>query len=321
MEFGIPWSLSAGFRLLMKFLSWLEETAGLGRKRQGNRGMMSRTWLLSGIPRSGTSLCCRLVGELTDTVALSEPMRRQTFTGVDSPDEACVRIEDFVRRARTGIPAEGRAPSVQVDGRLDDDRVSGWGRAEGLRRTQGGQGEILVDKPLSSAFVLLIKHNALFAALLPSLAMSTAFLALVRNPLAVLASWQTVDLPINRGRIPAGEQYDLELQRDLDGEGDVLRRQIIVLNWFFDRFRTHLEPQSILRYEDIVASGGRTLFDRLGRGDAPVVPLENRNGNRAYASTEIGRLLNTLVRESGAWTEFYTVTDCERVANMIRSMR
>ena len=108
--------------------------------------MTSGTWLLSGIPRSGTSLCCRLAGELPDTVALSEPMRRQAFAGVDSRQEACRRIEDFARRARARIPVERRAPSVQVDGRLDDDRVAARDRAESLRRPQGGQGEILTRR-------------------------------------------------------------------------------------------------------------------------------------------------------------------------------
>ena len=283
--------------------------------------MISHTWLLSGIPRSGTSLCCRLAGELPDTVALSEPMRREVFAGVDGAEEACRRIEDFARHARARIPVEGRAPSVQVDGRLDDDRVAGCGRAEGLRRPRGGQGEIRIDKPLPGGFTLLIKHNALFAALLPGLAVSMAFLGVVRNPLAVLASWQTVDLPVHRGRIPAGEQFDEDLRRRLNGEPVVLRRQVAVLNWFFRRFATHLEPDSVIRYEDLVESGGQALFRRLSRGDGHAVQLENRNANRLYRAAEVDSLLAALVREPGPWTEYYAIADCERVADMIRSAR
>ena len=280
---------------------------------------MSQTWLLSGIPRSGTSLCCRLTGELPDTVALSEPIRPQAFAGVEKRAEACLRIEDFARGVRVRISLDKRAPSIQVDGRLDDDRVVSRERTEGLRRSQGGQGEIRVDKPLSSGFTLLIKHNALFAALLPDLASCAACLALVRNPLAVLASWQTVDLPVYRGRIPAGEQYDLKLHRVLENEHDVLRRQIVVLNWFFERYRAHLESSDILSYEDLVASGGRALFGRLGHADAAFVSLENRNGNGAYAGVEVDKLLSALVIEGGPWTDFYNLADCERVADMIRS--
>ena len=34
------------------------------------KSTMSQTWLLSGVPRSGTSLCCRLAGALPNPVAL-----------------------------------------------------------------------------------------------------------------------------------------------------------------------------------------------------------------------------------------------------------
>ena len=169
---------------------------------------MSHTWLLSGIPRSGTSLCCRLAGELPDTVALSEPMHRELFAGIDSRDEACLRIKDFTRQVRARILEEGRAQSFQREGRLDDNMVVGELSRDGLRTRNVSWGEIEVHKALETNFTLVVKHNALFAALLGQLATSFACLALIRNPLAVLASWQTVSLPVHDGRIPAGERFD-----------------------------------------------------------------------------------------------------------------
>ena len=169
---------------------------------------MPRTWLLSGVPRSGTSLCCRLAGELPDTVALSEPIRRKAVGGMETPRGACLRIGEFAEQARARLLTERRAPTVQVEGRLDDNRSASRYTDSGLRRLRAEWGEIAIDKPLSTRFALLIKHNALFAALLPHLVESFSCLALVRNPLAVLASWQTVDLPVSRGRIPAGEELD-----------------------------------------------------------------------------------------------------------------
>ena len=96
-----------------------------------------RTWVLSGIPRSGTSLCCRLAGELADTVALSEPIRRKEFGGMDTPRGAVARIGDFTKETRARILGEGRAPSVQVGGRLDDNRVDLPQGGSGLRRPRG----------------------------------------------------------------------------------------------------------------------------------------------------------------------------------------
>ena len=126
----------------------------------------ARTWLLSGVPRAGTSLCCRLAGDLADVVALSEPLRYKADGGMEEPESAVARIRGFAEETRQRILAEGRAPSVQVAGRLDDNRTASNLVDGGLRRLRGGWGEIEIRKALSDRFGLLIKHNAFFASLL-----------------------------------------------------------------------------------------------------------------------------------------------------------
>ena len=282
--------------------------------------MYPRTWLLSGIPRSGTSLCCRLAGGLPDLVALSEPLRpHDQIEDGSGPHDACVRIETLVGRIGTRILAERRAPSIELGGRLDDHlAASGHTGAGGLRRLRAEWGEIPIDKPLSARFGLLVKHNALFAALLPWLAASFPFLALVRNPLAVLASWQTVDLPIQRGRIPVGERFDPDLRRALDREPEPLRRQLVVLNWFFARYRSHLPPEHVIRYEDLVETGGQPLFRLLDHPEAEPVPLKTRNASALYDKPMTGTLLEALLESPGPWTHFYTPEACKRIAKKIR---
>ncbi len=291
----------------------------VGPKPAGPNAAAIDTWLLTGIPRSGSSLACRLAGEVPDVVALSEPISPSVFEGVVDPDEARTRIEGFVVQARAGIVAERRAPSLHVQGRLDDNVVAVEADG-GLRRRQARPGEIEVDKPLSARFTLLVKHNALFAALLPVLAPAFPCLALVRNPLAVLASWQTVDLPVHRGRIPAGEQFDPRLRAALDREPDPLARQAVVLDWFFTRYAESLASERILRYEDLIATGGAVLHALLG--DAPRDPesLASRNAHDVYASAPVDALLAAL-DPVGAWTRFYTRAECEQAADAIRSGR
>ena len=143
-------------------------------------------------------------------------------------------------------------------------------------------------------------------------------LAVVRNPLALLASWQTVDLPIHRGRIPGGEQIDRELRHALEQEAEVLRRQVVVLNWFFAKFQAHVPPQNVIRYEDLVASGGLALFRPLGHARARPVALENRNGNALYGKAAIDTLLEALLESGGMWTRFYRPADCTAVADRLR---
>lgn len=205
-----------------------------------------------------------------------------------------------------------------VEGRLGDQMVALEPAEAGLRQPQAYWSELTIDKPLTTGFTLVVKHNALFAALLPGLTSSFSCLGLVRNPLSVLASWQTVNLPIHRGRVPEGEALDRDLHRTLEQEPDVLRRQIAVLDWFMNRFRNHLAPENVIRYEDLVESGGRVLFRRLGQAGARPVALRNMNDNSVYDSATIDALLGALLRSGGAWTHFYSAADCERVADRIR---
>ena len=279
-----------------------------------------RTWLLTGIPRSGSSLACRLAGELPEVVALSEPIPRSEFEGISDTTEACERIARFADRTRRRIATERRAPSVHVGGRLDDDVVARE-TGDGLRRRQAIQGEIGVNKPLTEGFRLLVKHNALFAALLPEVAATAPCIALVRNPLVVLASWQTVDLPVHRGRIPAGEQFDGDLRRALDATPSSRTRQVIILNWFFAAYADGLPAMRILRYEDLVASGGAVLSSLLGHPGAPRQLLTSRNDHAVYREVDVDELLATLRDTGGAWTRFYSRADCEAAAAAIRRIR
>lgn len=276
----------------------------------------NETWLLTGIPRSGSSLACRLAGQLPDFVALSEPMARSEFAGLARPSEALATIKGFVRRTRGRIVTRRRASSIQVDGRLADNVVDS-DAVDGLRRRQAAQAEIDIDKPLSEGFSLLVKHNALFAALLRQLTPSFRCIGLVRNPLSVLASWQTVDLPVNRGRIPAGEQFDPSLREALDCDSDTLARQLTILNWFFAHYGDELAAERILRYEDLIASGGKALFGMLGHRQAKGVSLTSRNDHALYRDADVDRLLATLLASGGAWTRFYSRADCEAVAERL----
>jgi len=81
-----------------------------------------------------------------------------------------------------------------------------------------------------------------------------AFFAVIRNPLAVLLYWHSVDLPVSRG-LPARSRA----RRASDARGDCMERQLAILDWFCDRFARSLPPEWILRYEALVATGGRAL--------------------------------------------------------------
>ena len=277
---------------------------------------MENSWLLTGIPRSGSSLCCRLAGQLPNTVALSEPIDNADFKRTTDPAAASEAIVAFAAQARRGILTERHAPSAHVAGRLTDQMVASDADAARSPRTQ--RGFLQISKPLSEDFALVVKHNALFAALLPWLVARLPCLAVVRNPVAVLASWATVQLPVRHGRVPAAEQFDQPLRAVLDNERDVLRRRMIVLNWFFARYERVLPSARIIRYEDVVRSDGAVLRHALGRGVAePVEALSSRNANPLYREAAVQASLAALLAAGGPWTRFYAPSECRAVASGI----
>ena len=277
--------------------------------------------MLTGIPRSGSSLCCRLADKLPGIVGLSEPIGRDLSSSAGDAGSACTLIERFVDRTRARAIGEGVVPTVHVGGRLDDDRVDGEAGQDGLRRRRGERGEIATTTALAPDFGLLIKHNALFAALLPHLATRFDCLAIVRNPLAVLASWQTVDLPVARGRIPAAEQFDDGLRASLVAEPSLLLRQVAVLDWFFGQYEACLDVGQVIRYEDLIASGGRVLYEALGAARAPPETLASRNDNAAYAAADAEGLLRALLARSGGWSAFYEASELTAAAEAMSARR
>lgn len=267
---------------------------------------------LTGVPRSGTTLCCRLLGDADDVVALFEPMKVGDLPATDR-SAALDMIAAFFDESRDSLLSSGRAISQQVGGAVPDNPIASRRNEAGKREREASRGEIEVGKELSRDFTLVIKHNAAFTALLPELAQRFQTWAIVRNPLAVLASWHSVSLPVSKGRLPAGERLDPALAEALTAEDDLVGRQLVVLDWFFNRFHSHLPPDRVLPYEDIVASGGTALAEACGVRMQPV-ELRERNASRLYDPGVASMLARRLLESDGAWRHFYRGEEVEALA-------
>ncbi len=282
--------------------------------------MKPRNIALTGVPRGGTTLACQLLGGCENTVSLFEPM---DVAGVPANVERAIgAIDAFYadireRLTREGIGISKHRGGVVPDNPFDQDREPGMLR---LDRTE--RGPILVGRQRED-FNLVIKHNAMFVALLPDLAARWPTLAVVRNPLAVLASWNSVDLPVTRGRLPAGERLDPRLHGLLEETPGRLERQLIILEWFFSRIRDYLAAESILRYEDIVASHGRSLWTAADLMAPPRLDLRVRNASPVYAESDITRLLDGLTRakshDRASWAAWYADDEIHALAGQLLS--
>lgn len=273
---------------------------------------------LTGIPRGGTTLACRLLGDAPQTVALFEPMPVEQLAV--EPGAACDQIEHYFSQVRQRALDERRVPSKHQDGKVPDnpygDAAPGQSRP-GLTRL----GEIVVEKPLDADFKLVIKHNAAFIALAPELARRMPMLGVVRNPLAVLASWHSVDLPVSHGRLPAGERLDPALASALARQSDRVRRQVMILDWCFERLLQALPPERLVRYEDMVASDGWLLLQAAGLSSAPVAKLSSRNASTQYDAALANTLLAALRTHGRASRVMYPDDTLMALADRMSSAR
>lgn len=262
-------------------------------------------------------MTCELLNLLPDIVALDEPMdvpsltgrsQRAAATGPRSappdPGPICDDIDRFLERMRESILQRGIALSKAVSGRVSGGKYAEASADGAPRASLATLGEIRVDKRLSGDFLLLIKHTGAFTALVEALVRRFRVYATIRNPLAILASWQTVDFPGREGQHPVAEEIDPDLASTLAGLDDRVARQITLIDWFFERI-AFLPAGQIIRYETIVESRGRALSAITDRAHQLDEPLQSRNRPGAYNGATMRELAERLLDTDGAYWDFY----------------
>ncbi|WP_338518902.1 hypothetical protein [Alteromonas gracilis] len=249
------------------------------------------TKLLTGIPRSGTTLCCKLLNQCGNTLALHEPINPQKLTSV-TPVTAASEIKSQIQQIRHSLMSNQAIEHGDKAG-VDLDNPIGLGTNEtGLRLQKATRG--LVTLPtIDNTTGLYIKQNALFAALAEPLTANFDMFAIIRNPVDVLLSWMTVDLPVNKGRLPAGEKFDKRLAELLRKVPSVIERQITIYSWFVSRYQS--ADLTTIRYEDIIQSQGQALYGPLGLNNTTELSIPQRTFSREVLQSITSQLMRIKV--------------------------
>lgn len=232
--------------------------------------------VLTGSPRSGTTLAAYLLSKVENTVSLSEAIRPGRLGRFrDDPEAAAEGVESFYETARQRITDERIAPTKVVNGRQSFETYEAPDE-RGERREMVEFGEVPVEKPLGNDFRLSIKSPTLFTAILPALVKRFDCYAVVRNPLAVLASRNSLSSgrPPREYRPPTALLFDAEQARRMEEfEPRSLDWQLEMLRWACERYATYLPAENIIRYEDIVDTRGGGIGFRTSRsGEALRAP-------------------------------------------------
>ena len=279
-----------------------------------------RNVLITGTPRSGTTLLCSLLNKVPDVVALHEPMNVWEFPNCNDAAAVADVIERFCAESRTSLREHGYALSKHVKGNIPDNVAADQVNQKGTRLRHTEHGKVFVEKPLTANFDLAIKHPVAFTALLETLSKRFECYAIVRNPLATLASWNSLAwLNVKDGHAPIGEKLDAELQRHLAAEPDAIERQLYILEWFYRRFRAFLPDRSMVRYEDLIESRGQELAKFFPGAAALDENLSSKNVNKFYDRPLMLDLGERLLRRSGVIWDYYSKKDVEKLMAEVNS--
>jgi hypothetical protein len=193
-------------------------------------------------------------------IALHEPINPASFPQEIANDSAVTRIGSQISILDHAIEHGLSFPHGDKGGITIENPV-GLTTKDGVRQVIAQRGHIQLPARGKDSYQLVIKQNALFTALIPELSEHYSIVCIVRNPIDVMLSWLTVDLPINRGHIPAGERFDTKLKSSLVGLNR-LQRQLVIYQWFISQFLHSGLP--IVRYEDVIQTNGQQLDEALG---------------------------------------------------------
>ncbi len=260
------------------------------------------TVLLTGMPRAGTTLACALLNEHPDTVALVEPIN---VTPHGDRARALKEIETFIFETRESLKLTGTAISKHISGLVPDNSVLSDSVADGaLRPIDVERGPVKFSKPLTAEFCLVIKHPAIFTALAEDLSDRYPLFAVIRDPLSVLASWQTVEMNIQHGHMPNAEAFAPSLAVRLAQLHTPLHRQIAIMEWLL---RTYLNfPRSrIIRHEDMLAAPRLTLAAISGFEQEPSKLRRPYAARSRYPSVPLAPLARALRPLAPLVSQFY----------------
>jgi hypothetical protein len=224
-------------------------------------------------------------------------------------DQAADNVIRFCAQSRESALRDGTVISKHVESGMIGSKVADDFDSNGKRTKLTRRGVIRIEKALTPDFTLFVKHPAAFTAILPELKARLPVFAIVRNPLAILASWNTVPFAVGQGHSALAERMNPALEKELARRDDVFDRQIYLLDWFFGQFEQHLRPSRTVRYEDIIASDGKALSVIHPAAADIQTSLNSRNQATVYDMELMKVLRDRLLEADGSYWSFYRRED------------
>lgn len=268
--------------------------------------MKNNNVIITGVPRSGTTFLCKWITENSTAIALNEPINRKSF--LDHLADITQMLQDEFAKVRQSIVIDGIAPARVKEGKMID---NAYNIVNGKRKLQIERQLIQIKKTVDNDFILMFKHCAEFTNTLAALALSFPTIALVRNPLYLLQSWNTVDIPVSKGKVALSEMFSPELIEELHRENNLLSKQIVILDWYFDKY-INTQDILLLRYENLMTEGVELIKSKLHLDVTPAA-FKNRNTSLLQEKSIIKNYLDKLNQKERSYHKLYKAEDIEQL--------
>lgn len=186
------------------------------------------------------------------------------------------RITTTFTTVRDAARDTGSVPSRAVNGRLPDDLFARTPGPDGTRPLIAQLGEVAVPFARGTDPDVVIAHplHGLLAA--QKLQDQMPVRALVRNPLAMIASMMSVEPKFRaEGLFPRVNEVYPQLAKSLRTLDDIDARRVTTVYHLFSQLAEAVPIQHVVRLEDLATTGGPALAGWLpGAETLPIPPPE-----------------------------------------------
>lgn len=264
--------------------------------------MVNNNFIITGPPRSGTTLTCNILNDQNNTVALHEPMSMLMFK---NKAIGLHNIDLFFESMRYSIIHHKIALSKISESNIPDNPYANV-FTNNKRESIVKKRFFYITKPISETFNLFIKHNVHFTFLLKEITCKYKTIVIIRNPLSTINSWNTINAPVAEGNAKVLKYINPDLYRKINSINNLFERQARLLDEMFTIYNS-IPDLNIIKYEDIIESNGAIFTKILNIDIQSNRILSSKNDNVLYDKSNNNQIIEALNRTSCAWQTFYKI--------------
>ncbi|MFC7394398.1 hypothetical protein [Scopulibacillus cellulosilyticus] len=265
--------------------------------------------IVTGIPRSGTTLTTALIDSLSNSVCLSEPAwQARLFKKTKNINELIKQIEkDFVKIRKRIVNHKPIEDRRHKDGTSLTNYIKYDEDGKAKKNKNANQ---FILQVVNKDFLLGMKHNAHYSSILPNLVENNFFsvLAIVRHPIPTILSWQNVNFPISKGKLPGSERFWPEIKKISNSNDPLLLKQVRFYDLFCERYLSLADHMTLLKYETILESP-KILEKLTNKSYETEIDISNRNKSKHYHLEMANDIRAYLERYAPHALELYSLDD------------